>query len=288
MTSASEAIGRPPEDEWHPAAPDRVLAAAALGIAFALCLPAVAGLSHMLQRVEFYAHGYLIPLVAAYLAYGKRRQISEALRQLHPPRYGALIAFGAAVFEVLMLVGDVGFAAGVGVPIVLGATAYAVGGAGLLRPLRLPLAFLVLAIPPPAFVLYELLFRLKLLVTKSAVWVLHAWGAPVFSEGNLVLVPGHTLFVADACSGITSIVTMVPIAVVIAYFLIRDNWRRALLVASVFPLALGTNILRVIVTVQLVSVIGIESAQGILHETFGLATYVLGTLALVGLARLLR
>ena len=130
MTSASEAIGRPPEDEWHPAAPDRVLAAAALGIAFALCLPALAGLSHMLQRVEFYAHGYLIPLVAAYLAYGKRRQISEALRQLHPPRYGALIAFGAAVFEGLMLVGDVGFAGGVGVPIVLGAPVPAGGGCG--------------------------------------------------------------------------------------------------------------------------------------------------------------
>lgn len=288
MTSAGEATGRLPEDEWQPATPDRVLVVAALGIAVALCVPAAAGLSHMLTRVEFYAHGYLIPLVAAYLAYGKRRQISEALQNLHPPRYGALIAFGAAVFEVLMLVGDVGFAAGVGIPIVLGAAVYAVGGGGLLRPLRLPLAFLMLAVPPPTFVLYELLFRLKLLVTQSAIWILHMWGAPVFSEGNVVFVPGHSLFVADACSGITSIVTMLPLAVVIAYFLIRDNRRRALLVACVFPLAMGANILRVIVTVQLVSVIGIESAQGILHETFGLATYVIGTMALIGVARLLR
>ena len=97
MTSASEATGRHPEDEWHPAAPDRVLAAAALGIALALCLPAAAGLSYLFQRVEFYAHGYFIPLVAGYLVYGKRRQIFEALRQLHPPRYGARIAFGASV-----------------------------------------------------------------------------------------------------------------------------------------------------------------------------------------------
>lgn len=264
------------------------LAATALGIAFALCLPAIAGLSNQFQRVEFYGHGYLVFLVAAYLVYDERKQIAETLRCLRPPRYGFLLVFAAAAFEVLMLIGDVTFLAGVGVSLLLASTLYAVGGSRLVEPFRLPLVLVVLMTPPPGFVRFEILSQLKLLVTKSAVWLLQIWGAPVFREGNVVVVPGHTLFVADACSGLTSILTMLPIAVVLAYFIVRSNWRRAILVLSVMPLALAANVIRLIVTVQMVSVIGGEAAQGALHESFGIGVYAAGSLLLLGLARLLR
>ena len=65
-------------------------------------------------------------------------------------------------------------------------------------------------------------------------------------------------------------------------------WIALGVVASVVPLAIAGNVVRVLVTVQMVSVIGGEAAQGLLHESFGVATYVVGTLALVGVARLLR
>ena len=264
------------------------LAAAVFALAVAVALPAIFGLRFLFERSEFYGHGYLVPLVAGYLAYGKRREIRRALLRLEPPRWGALIAFTAGTFELLMIVGDVGFLAGIGIPLVIGSAAYAAGGFRLLRPLSLPLAFLALMVPPPRFVLYEILFRLKLLVTRTAVELLQAVGTPVLAEGNQIVIPDHTLFVADACSGLTSIVTMLPIACTIAYFLTRGIWRRALVVASVLPLALGANVVRVILTVKLVPLIGIEAAQGSLHQSFGVATYAVGTLALVGVARLLR
>ena len=125
-------------------------------------------------------------------------------------------------------------------------------------------------------------------MTDMAVWILQTGGAPVLGEGNRILVPGHTLFVSDACSGLTSIVTLLPVACILAYFMTRGIWRRALVVASVVPLTMAANVIRVVVTVQLVSVIGAEAAQGILHQSFGIATYALGTAALVGVARLLR
>ena len=65
-------------------------------------------------------------------------------------------------------------------------------------------------------------------------------------------------------------------------------WRRLIVVASVIPLAVTANVIRVIVTVKLVSIIGPEAAQGLLHKTFGLTTYTVGTLAVVGVARLVR
>ena len=269
-------------------ASDRVLVGGVFLIAFAICSPALLAMSYLWRSSDFYGHAYAIPMVAAYLAYGHRQEIRSALGDLRPPALGPALAFGVASFEVLMLVGDLGFAAGLGIPLVLGTAAYAVGGLALLRPLILPLGFLTLMVPPPRFLTYELLFRLKLFVTKTAVALLQAGGMTVGAEGNRVLVPGHDLFVADACSGLISIITLLPLSCIVAYFLSHGVWRRLVVMASVIPLAVGANILRVVVTVQLVSSRGVEFAQGLLHETFGVATYVIGVLAVIGVARVLR
>ena len=265
-----------------------LLAGSVLAISFGLCIPALRLHSTMLTRSEFYGHAYAIPAVAAYLVFQKRTQIRGALHALRPPRLGPLVVFGVGMLEVLMVMGDVGFGAALGIPVVLGAAAYAIGGMPLLRPLGLPLMFLVFMVPPPHFLRYQLLFGLKLAVTQAAVSLLQFGGQTVAAEGNQILVPGHTLFVADACSGFTSIVTLLPLACIVAYFLSRGVWRRLLVVASVVPLAVGANVIRVIGTVLLVSSIGMKAAEGLLHESFGIATYVLGTLFLLGVARVLR
>lgn len=287
MTSG-EANCRSPERPVGYSGVDRWLVRVVFFIAVALCLPALGSLSYLWEMSEFYGHAYAIPVVAVYLAYQKRQKLKVALRNSSPPATGPLVAFGAATFLTLALMGDAGFAVGVGIPLVLGATAFAIGSLALLRPLILPLVFLALMVPPPRFLTYEILFRLKLFVTQTAVGLMHAAGVTVVAEGNRILVPGQALFVADACSGLTSIVTLLPLSCIIAYFLSHGVWRRALVVLSVVPLALAANIFRVIVTVQLVDSMGIEFAQGILHETFGLATYVIGTLAVIAVARILR
>ena len=267
---------------------DNVLVAAIALIAVALCAPAIGTLSFLWENLDYYGHGYALPLVAAYLAYGNRREILEAIRDLQPPRLGFVVVFGAGALEVLAYIGDVGSVSGLGISLVLGAAAYAIGGFPLLRPLALPLLFLLLMIPPPQFLVYQLLFHLKLFVTQISVSVLQAGGVTVAAEGNQILLPEHTLFVADACSGLTSIVTMLPLACIIAYFLSNSLWRRAVVIASVVPLAIAANILRITLTVLMTPSLGIEVTQGSLHESFGVATYIVGTLVLVGLARLIR
>lgn len=277
----------PPEPAARSIA-ELLLAATAFGLALALCIPALQGLSHIWRDSDYYGHAYAIPPVAAYLAWTRRGELRAAFQPLRPPAFGWLAALGAACFEILMILGDVRFGAGVGIPLLLGAVAFATGGWLLLRPVGLPLVFLALAVPPPGFLLREALFRLKLFVTDVAITILHAAGATVAAEGNTILIPGHTLFVADACSGLTSIVTLLPLACVVAYFLGRGVWRRAVVVASVVPLAIAANVARVVATVLLVSRLGTDAAQGLLHESFGLATYAVGTLAVVGVARVLR
>ena len=268
--------------------PELWLVTGACAIAVFLCLPAINLMSFLWSGSEFYGHGFAMPLVAGYLVYQNRVQFFAALRDLRPPPLGALVAFSVGALEVLMVIGDVGFAASVGIPGVLAAAAYAIGGMPLLRPLTLPLGFLAMMVPLPRFLTYQILFRLKLAVTDTAVSLLQAGGKTVAAEGNRILLPDHTLYVADACSGLTSIVTLLPLSCIVAYFLSRGVWRRAVVIASVIPLAMAANTLRVLITVQLVSTLGPEHAQGLLHESYGVATSILGTLAVIGVARVLR
>ena len=190
--------------------------------------------------------------------------------------------------ETLAVLGDVIFAAGIGVPLLRAATVYAVGGPRLLAPAALPLGFLVMMVPPPGFVVSRVMIELKLFVTYVSVELLNASGAVVAAVGNQIHVPGHVLFVADACSGLTSIVTMLPLSVVVAYFFSHGIWRRVAVVLSVIPLAIAANVVRILFTVAMVGDFGIEVTQGWLHESFGLVTFMIGTLALLSVARGLR
>jgi exosortase len=105
----------------------------------------------------------------------------------------------------------------------------------------------------------------------------------------LQLASGESLFVAEACSGITSIVTLLPLAVFLAYFTERSLGRRLVLVAAVFPLAMFGNLLRVIGTVIASGYVGVERATGgLVHDSAGLLTYVIGCLALLGVGALMR
>ena len=87
---------------------------------------------------------------------------------------------------------------------------------------------------------------------------------------------------------LTSIVTLLPLGVVVAYLLSHGVWRRLVIVASVVPIAVVGNVARVVITVALVASRGIGYAEGMLHESFGVVTFAVGTLVLLLLARVLR
>lgn len=261
--------------------------ACALAALFAIG-PALRALSYIWSNTDYMGYGYLVPASSAALWWLERREVAQALGDGEPPADGALWVLGAVLFESLGLLADVGSIAGLGIPLVLGATAYAVGGARFARSLALPLGFLVFMVPPPGFLVDPLLASLKSLVTFVAVGVLQQAGFLVASEGNRIFVPGHELFVANACAGLNSIVTLLPLGVVIATFLVRGPWRRAAVLASVVPLAVLGNVIRVVATAVLVTRFGVEYAEGNLHESFGVATFLLGTAALLGVARLVR
>ncbi len=251
-------------------------------------LPSLQLLSYVWMRSDYLAHGYLIPVTSAGLIWLRRDQVRASLQSADSPAFGPWLVLAAALFQAGALLAEAGTFAGIGVVATIAATVYAVGGRPLSSTLAVPVGFLLLMVPPPVFLQDQLLFGLKEVVIHVSVGLLQAFGYSIAATGNRIFVPGHELFVANACSGLTSIVTLLPLGVVVAYLLSHGVWRRLVLVGSIVPIAVLGNTLRVIITVVLVSWGGTAYAEGLLHESFGLATFVSGTIVMVTLARVLR
>jgi len=272
----------------EPAASLVRLRVACLLLAFVACVPGLLQLEFLWQQSDYLGHAYLIPFTAIFLAYSRREAVIGALRSGAEGRFGIPAVLAASTIEAVAVLAHSAFVAGIGIPLLIGTTAYAVAGTRLLRACLPSLLFLLLMVPPPLFVQDRLLIGLKAVVVSVSVGLLQQVGFSIAASGNRIFVPQSELLVADACSGLTSVVTLAPLAAVVAYFLSRGTWRRVVIVAAAVPFAILGNVLRVIITVVLVSRFGLGYAEGILHDSFGLATFVLGTAFLLGLARLLR
>jgi exosortase len=260
------------------------LLAGALLVAF---LPALIALVGVWVSVDYYSHGFLVPLVAYWAA--ARSHVRFSIRKNRDRR--AVVAAIAVVllYAIGLGTGSISLQGSALVAAVANGAFY-LGGSQGLRVLAFPLAFLVFMVPLPPDWLTPLIVNLQLLVSSTAVDLLGLFGSTVVRSGNVIELPaGDSLFVAEACSGITSLVTLMPLAIVLAYFTENTLARRLTILISVVPAAMLGNLLRVIVTVLAAERYGAEAATGNwLHESAGLITFTLACLALIGLGALLR
>ncbi|HVP30742.1 MAG TPA: exosortase/archaeosortase family protein [Myxococcota bacterium] len=258
---------------------------ALLLVAFA---PALVEMAHAWSTREEYSHGFLVPAVSLWAILRDRKRLARiAIRN---DTAGLWLLLGALVLHALGSAAGLVEVSGLALVAALAGGVWWLRGAHSLRALAFPIGFLVFLIPLPEAWLAPVVVELRLFVTKGAVAVLHAFAVPVASEGNVLLLPGGgELFVADACSGVTSLVTLTPLAVMLACFTERTLGRRLAIVAAVVPIALAGNLLRVIGTVLVARRFGVEAAtEASAHQAAGLVAYVLGCLALLGVGAAMR
>jgi len=254
----------------------------------AVFAPAVLALSEAWSRLDYYSHGYLVP-VAALSAAAARRGLLLRL-PAERDRRGLLGLALALALDLLGTAGSLLWLQGLAVVLAVASAVLYLRGLAWLRALVFPVAFLVFMVPLPDAVVTPVIGGLQLFVSTAAVGLLHGVGVAVLREGNVILLPGgESLFVAEACSGITSVLTLLSLSVLFAYFSERSLARRAVLVAFVVPVALVANLLRVVGTVLASRAFGVEAViRASVHDVAGVFVYVLACLALIGVGRLMR
>jgi exosortase len=160
-------------------------------------------------------------------------------------------------------------------------------GWGHLRKLAFPMAFLLLMIPLPAIVFNRIAFPLQLVASRFGETVITAANIPVLREGNVLILANTSLEVAEACSGIRSLVSLITLAILYGYFTDRRLWVRLAIVASAVPVAIVANGARVAGTGIAAHYIGPDAAHGFFHEFSGWVVFIVAFLLLLAIQRLI-
>ena len=253
---------------------------------------------------ENYSHGLLIPFVIAFIMWQERSRFANVSAQ--PAAW--LGAVGVAISTLMLWAGTAGaelFVQRLSLVLMLASVVVYFFGVRLMRFVAVPLFLLLLAIPIPQIVFNKIAFPLQLFASRCAVAAMSFFSIPVLRQGNVIeLMPlGATepkkLAVVEACSGIRSLMTLVTLAVIYAYFTTPGGYarlRRAgretsayrsfaiirpiLLVLSAVPIAILTNALRVSGTGVLAHYYGTRVADGFFHSFSGWVFYIAAALLL--------
>ncbi|HUL30586.1 MAG TPA: exosortase A [Thermodesulfobacteriota bacterium] len=225
-----------------------------------------------------FSHGFLIPMVSFYFLYERRKPLSV----LSPSGTWAglpLLVFGV----VLLLLGNLAteyFTMRFSILVVLGGVLLTLLGKEFLKALLFPLAFLIFMIPIPSVLLDRVTFPMQLFASKVAGGFLYFIDIPALREGNIILLANTSLEVAEACSGIRSLISLLALSVVFAYLSQKTVLKRVLLVLSTFPIAILSNAARVTGTGILAHHYGDRVAQGFFHGFSGWILFVVAFVCL--------
>lgn len=252
---------------------------AVTGVTFLACfLPAIVALARQWFEVSDAAHGLLIAPVAVWLAWR-----TGLVPKLHPaPWTGSAIIAAAVVLFVLGRVAGVATAPSVALMTAIGGLTVWYAGWRQVLAWWLPFVLLALTIPLPESLIAWMTLPLQGIAAKMGAAMLASRHIPVLLSGNVIRLPGHTLFVSEACSGLRSLTALVSMAILVGALFIRKPVMRVLMLALTVVLAVLVNGLRVFLSGFMVFFIDPKLGEGFMHLTEGYLLFLV-SLAILAL-----
>ena len=251
-----------------------------------LYAPVLGGLVRQWLDDPVASYGVLLICVAGFVGWRGRRELGATAR--HPTAFGfVVLAAGMLVYLLGTLMGEV-FIQRASLPVAIAGTILAIAGGRHFLLLSPALLLVTLAIPLPSVLVTRLTLPLQLVASGMATDVLTAARIHVIQQGNLLVLDNITLEVAEACSGLRSVLSLFSVAAVCATVFPIGRWRSALIVAAVVPIAIVGNGLRVAATGALASRFGRMAVEGLVHELTGFVAFAAmcgAVLALLPLTR---
>lgn len=232
-----------------------------------------------------YSHGILIVPLALFFVWERRERLARLTPR--PTALGLLVVAGSLLTLIAGTLGAELFLTRISILGTLAGTILFTGGWAYLSALAFPLAFLLLMIPIPAIVFNQIAFPLQLFASQFGTAVMELCRVPVLREGNVIILADTTLEVAEACSGIRSLVSLLTLGIVYGYFTDTRPWMRTVIAVSTIPIAIVANGLRVAGTGVLAHYYGREAADGFFHTFSGWLVFVVAFVMLFVITRAL-
>ncbi len=235
-----------------------------------------------------YSHGLVVPLVSGWLLWRRREALLKVLDAPQPHGFGVVLLALAVVLHFAGLRMQIPHASALGFVIALWGLAWCFAGVEAARLTSFPLAFLCFSIP--VGFLAQAMFPLRMLGSVAAAGILNGLGIPTVREGTAVFSTagqGFALDVADACSGIRSIMALMALTAAYAYIFRQSNIERWLLFLMSVPIAAMANIGRIVTIAIVARFFGQEVSNQVYHDYSGYLVFVLAVLLVIGVNRLM-
>lgn len=233
-----------------------------------------------------FSHGFFVPLFAAFVLWQERDRLARIAPR---PSWSGLIILAAGL--CLLVLGQLGaelFLARFSLLLLLAGAVILFLGWEWFRAALFPWAFLALMIPIPAILFNQITFPLQLQASKVAAFTLPLFGVPILREGNVITLPSMSLEVAEACSGIRSLMSLATLAIIYGYLMEKRLWVRWALALASIPIAIAANSVRIIGTGLLVQYWDADKAEGYFHASWGWIIFVISLLMLYAVHALIR
>jgi exosortase len=233
-----------------------------------------------------FSYAFFVPACSLFILWRDRVRLAQQPRV--PSSWGLLIvAFALFVLGVGVLGAEL-FLSRISLLLLIAGLVISLHGWQLFRAILFPWAFLILMVPIPALVFSQITLPLQMLASKVAAILLPLAGVPVLREGNVIHLSSMRLEVAEACSGIRSLLSLTTLAIIYGYLVETRMWVRVLLAVASIPIAVAANSLRIVGTGLLVQYWDPDKAQGFFHTFSGWLVFVVSLAMLFLLHRLLR
>jgi exosortase len=274
MDVDSAALRARDDTQWKAYAPWAFLALLVVAMYWRVLLK----LAHDWYTIPDFSHGFLIPFFVGYVIWARKERLRAT--PLKPSWAGVPVV---ALGMLMLLVGVYGaelFLSRTSLVVLLVGMVWTFAGVATLRVLAFPLAVLLLAVPFPAIVFNRITFPLQLFASRIAAGLLPYFGVPVLRDGNVIQLPQIKLEVAEACSGIRSLMTLFTVAVIYGYFMEKSTKKRWVLALAALPIAVAANVVRIVGTGLCVQYWSPDKALGFFHEFSGWLMFVVSMICL--------
>lgn len=246
-----------------------------------LYVPAFYDLAATLWQDDDYAHGPIILAVIVWLIWDRRQVLLVAPTRAAPGPGFALLVFGLLLYVVGRSQNINVFAIGALVPILAGVL-LAMRGWPSLRAFWFPIFFVAFLVPFPNVFVDAVTGPLKRNVSAVAEQILYAAGYPIARDGVMLTIGQYQLLVADACSGLNSMISLSALGLLYLYLMHYRNWlHNGLILASLLPIAFCANIVRVIILLLVTYHFGDAAGQGFLHGFSGMVLFMIALIILL-------
>lgn len=237
------------------------------------------------ERDSYYNHGILVPFISVFIVWLNRKKLGTL--EIKPAALGWLFFCTGIVIHAMSALVRVYFSSGFSLLLTLSGLVLLFLGKKFLKELLFPITFLVSMIPLPLVAIANISFRLKIFAAQISTAILNGMGIPAMRDGSVIKTMHSYLMVEDPCSGIRSLIALISLGALMAYFSNITKVKKTILFLSSIPIAVSSNIIRIVALALASEMYGTKLATGTFHDVMGILVFVFAFLGLSLMAKIL-